>query len=134
MKKRILLVAVENDIVHSVPITLKLAGHNVEMAGCGLEAIKRARSLLPDLVLVDSILPDMDGATVVDILRRLPSTGELRTMLFKPRQRQHSVGTEAERAPLNSSDVLAQVALALALCHESSPPELEPEQYRMRVM
>ncbi len=128
MNKRILLVAMENDIVESVPITLQLAGHHVVITGCGLEAIKQARSLLPDLVLVDAILPDMDGATLVDILRRLPSTGELRTMLFKSRTKQESPTGEAERAPTDSSDLLAQVARALALCRESSTPESESER------
>lgn len=134
MNKRILLVAMESDVVQSVPITLRLAGHRVLMTDCGLEAIKQARSLLPDLILVDAILPDMDGSTLVDILRRLPSTGELRTMLFKPRHPQHSQVSEAERAPLNSSELLAQVALALALCRESPTPEVESEWSGMRAL
>jgi CheY-like chemotaxis protein len=84
--------------------------------------------------LVDAILPDMDGSTVVDILRQLPSTGELRTMLFKPRQPQRSSVSEAERAPLNSSELLVQVALALALCRESPAPESESERIEMRML
>jgi CheY-like chemotaxis protein len=121
MTKRILLVAHEVDLVQSVPVTLRLAGHRVMLADCGLDAIKRARRLLPDLVLVDSVLPDMDGLTVIDILRRLPSTGTLPTMLFQPRP---VLG--ANPSPL----VLQQVAQALALCgqkDEGSPAEWESD-------
>jgi DNA-binding response OmpR family regulator len=110
MRKRILFVASESDIVQSFPVTLRLAGHRVFVTDCGLGAIKQARTILPDLVLVDAMLPDMDGSTVIDILRRLPSTSELRTMLFKERG--------APREPVNSSELLVQVAEALALCQE----------------
>jgi CheY-like chemotaxis protein len=134
MNKRILLVAMESDIVQSVPITLRLAGHRVFMADCGLDAIKQARRWLPDLILIDAILPDMDGSTVADILRRLPSTGELRTMLLKPRQPQHSPVGELECTPLNSSELLAQVAMALALCQESPTPEWESDKFGVRVL
>jgi CheY-like chemotaxis protein len=107
MRKRILLVASETDIVQSFPVTLRLAGHRVFVTDCGLGAIKRARTMLPDLVLVDALLPDMDGSTVIDILRRLPSTSDLRTMLCKERC-----------TPFDSSELLVQVAEALALCQE----------------
>lgn len=127
MEKRILLVAMENDVVQSIPITLRLAGHNVLLADRGLEGIKQARESLPDLVLVDAILPDMDGATLIDILRRLPSTGELRTMLLKPRKARCLPVNEREQAHHSASDLLTQVALALALCQDSPACDLETE-------
>ncbi len=134
MEKRILLVAMENDIVQSVPITLRLAGHSVLMASHGLEGIKQARESLPDLILVDAILPDMDGTTLIDILRRLPSTSDLRTMLFKPRQPRPPSAGETDSIPLNSSQLLAQLGLALALCRESPGPDLETECQGMGTM
>lgn len=118
----------DGDIVQSFPITLKLAGHSVLVADCGLEGIKQARSLSPDLILVDAILPDMEGSTLIDILRRLPSTGELRTMLLRPGQTERAPGGELKSAPLNSSELLAQVALALALCEESPTRQLDSER------
>jgi CheY-like chemotaxis protein len=131
MKKRILLVAHEADVVQSVPITLRLAGHRVILAGCGLEAIKRARRLLPDLVLVDAALPDLDGPTVIDILRRLPSTRGLPAMLFQPRPSaapdQSQTGS-TEIGPPKSSELLQQVALALVFCGaEVGPAQSEKE-------
>jgi two-component system, OmpR family, alkaline phosphatase synthesis response regulator PhoP len=125
MEKRILLVAMESDVVESFPITLTLAGHSVLLADRGLEGIRQARESLPDLVLVDATLPDMDGATLIDILRRLPSTGDLRTMLLKPRTVRASTSGDAERTAVGGSDLLAQVALALALCQEFPTVDLE---------
>lgn len=123
MRKRILLVASETDIIQCVPVTLRLAGHRVAVAKSGLQAIIQARTLFPDLVLIDSLLPDMDGSTVVDILRRLPSTWDLRTMLFKPRWVRQS---EAQGEP--QTELLVQVAEVLALCQaatDTPEPEME---------
>lgn len=41
----------------------------VAMAGCGVDAIELATSLLPDLILLDSQLPDINGATVAETIR-----------------------------------------------------------------
>ena len=129
MRKRILVVAHEADVVKSVPVTLRLAGHRVILAGCGLDAIKRARSLLPDLILVDAALPDMDGSTIIEFLGHLPSTATLPTLLFKPRlgaaQSQPQPGCLGA-SPMNSSELLQQVALALALCRPRAG-QAEPE-------
>jgi hypothetical protein len=76
----------------------------------------------------------MDGETLVDILRRLPSTAGLRTLLLKSRQPQPLSISDAECAPLNSSNLLAQVALALALCQESPTSGWEPERSGIQIL
>ncbi|MGO8696742.1 MAG: response regulator [Limisphaerales bacterium] len=117
MSKLILLVAHQADVVQSIPITLRLAGHRVMLAGTGLDAIKRAGSLMPDLILADAALPDMDGPTVIDILRRLPSTGTVPSMLIHPRlQGSADQAGEGKYGRLNSSALLQHVAAALAAC------------------
>lgn len=128
MNKQILLVATANDVVQAVPITLGLAGHSVAIADRGLEAIRQARETSPDLIVIDAILPDMDGVTLVDILRRLPSTSELRTMLLKARRSQGLSSAEPECPRLNSSELLAQIGHALELCREPLAPALEAEK------
>jgi CheY-like chemotaxis protein len=120
MNKQILLVAMETGVVHAVAATLRLAGHTVLTAGCGLDGIQQARNSLPNLILVDAKLPDMDGETLVDILRRLPSTAQLRTMLLKPRQPQ--------RLGVNPSNLLEQIISALAHCQESPMNDVDSEE------
>ena len=123
MKNQILLVANENDVVESFPVTLTLAGHEVALAHSGLLAIKQARDTWPDLIIIDATLPDMDGATAMEILHRLPSTGSIPTLLLKPRPHRlmpPALQADGIRAglvrPLNHGEMLAQVGNALALC------------------
>jgi response regulator RpfG family c-di-GMP phosphodiesterase len=125
MKKQILLVAHENDVLESFPLTLTLAGHDVDIAGGGLQAIKKARNASPDVIVVDATLPDMDGITVKEILNRLPSTTRIPTLLLKPRPHRLmplTLQADGIRAglihPLNPGDLLRQVGNALALCRD----------------
>jgi response regulator RpfG family c-di-GMP phosphodiesterase len=123
MKKQILLVAHEHDILDSFPVTLTLAGHDVLLANGGLQGIKQARNASPDVIVLDATLPDMDGSTIREILQRLPSTASIPTLLLKPRpHRLMPLALQADgiRAgliqPLNSTDLLRQVRDALTLC------------------
>jgi response regulator RpfG family c-di-GMP phosphodiesterase len=120
MKTQILLVAHENDVLESFPVTLTLAGHDVVLAHAGLQAIKKARNVSPDVIVVDATLPDMDGLTVMEILHRLPSTTRIPTLLLKPRpHRLMPLPLQADgiRAgliqPLNPDELLRQVDDAL---------------------
>lgn len=49
---------------------LMAAGHEVTLAATGEEGFMQAAGLRPDLILVDLGLPDLDGQTVVSIIRR----------------------------------------------------------------
>jgi len=90
MQKHILVVAEAADVVETIPITLELAGYKVTLADCGLDAILWAERMLPDLIVVDATLTDMDGTAVVGILRLLPGTAALATILLEPRCRRSS--------------------------------------------
>jgi DNA-binding response OmpR family regulator len=53
---------------------LKKAGFSVGTAGDGVEALKKVRSLQPDLILLDLMLPELDGFAVCEVLRSAPQT------------------------------------------------------------
>lgn len=72
MRKRILVVDDDPDQVQLLAFNLKRAGYAVGTAGDGVEALKKARSLRPDLVLLDLMLPELDGYAVCEVLRRDP--------------------------------------------------------------
>ncbi len=124
MQKHILVVAEAADVVETIPITLELAGYKVTLADCGLDAILWAERMLPDLIVVDATLTDMDGTAVVGILRLLPATAALATILLEPRCRnvstQHRFG-RSENGVVKANDLLRQVGFALKLCHVAEP-------------
>ncbi len=74
MAKRILIVDDEADFVQLVLYRLQRAGYEVEYATRGLEALNKARLASPDLIVLDLLLPDLDGLSICEILRRQPAT------------------------------------------------------------
>ena len=77
MKSKILVVDDEPDAVELVEFNLRGAGFDVITAGNGDEALKKARTFAPDLILLDLMLPEVDGLEVCKILRRDPATAAL---------------------------------------------------------
>jgi DNA-binding response OmpR family regulator len=72
MAKRILVVDDEPDIRRLVAEALDVTGYDVQTAANGEEAIRAASLYIPDLVLLDIMMPDMDGFTVYERLRARP--------------------------------------------------------------
>ncbi|MEY2467066.1 MAG: two-component system, OmpR family, phosphate regulon response regulator PhoB [Verrucomicrobiota bacterium] len=70
MRKKILVVDDDADIVELLCFNLKKAGFAIGTAVNGIEALKKAHSLAPDLILLDLMLPELDGFAVCEILRR----------------------------------------------------------------
>jgi signal transduction histidine kinase/ActR/RegA family two-component response regulator len=71
---RILLVDDNLDAVHTLQLFLAAAGHRVEIAYCGADALDLARVFVPEVCLLDIGLPDFDGNELARRLRRLPET------------------------------------------------------------
>ena len=82
MRQKILVAENERETLELVGFSLSAEGYDILIAATGLEALKQARAVLPDLIILDSMLPDIDGATVCDILRRLPSTAPTPILLL----------------------------------------------------
>lgn len=67
--KRVLVVDDNRDLAESLSSVLGLCGHCVEVAFNGVQAIERACSFLPDVVICDIGLPHLDGFAVARVLR-----------------------------------------------------------------
>ena len=74
---RILIVDDDKDMLDLLSFNLIEEGYEVSVARNGLEALNHARMTLPDLVLLDVRLDDLDGYTVCEMLRALPSTSAI---------------------------------------------------------
>src|SRR5258706_16008736 len=77
MMPRILIVDDENDFIEL--LQYKLAGHGYDLivANDGVHALSQARQMKPDLILLDILLPDLDGISVCEILHRQPATKKI---------------------------------------------------------
>jgi len=76
---RLLVVDDEPNIVELLSVSLRFAGFEVATAMTGRDAVAQARAFRPDLVLLDVMLPDVDG---FDVLRRLRGEGTRVPVLF----------------------------------------------------
>lgn len=76
---KLLVVDDEPNIVELLSMSLRYAGFEVETAMNGRDAVKAAQSFRPDVILLDVMLPDLDG---FDVLRRLRGEGAKVPVLF----------------------------------------------------
>jgi len=77
MKTRILIVDDEPDVVQLVEYNLRAADYEVVAAADGADALKKARALTPNLIILDLMLPGLDGLEVCKLLRRDQGTAAI---------------------------------------------------------
>lgn len=71
--QKILLVDDEVDILEFISYNLEKDGYKVYTAQNGLEAIKMAEKKLPDLIILDVMMPEMDGIAACEEIRKIPA-------------------------------------------------------------
>jgi len=74
---QILIVDDERDFIELVQYRLAGLGCEFIVANDGVQALSQARQFKPSLILLDILLPDLDGLSVCEILRRQPSTKKI---------------------------------------------------------
>ena len=85
MKRKILVVDDEEDILHFLEMVLKEKGYEVVTASGGHEALTRAQIERPDLVLLDVMMPQMDGWEVLKLLRVDDGTAHIPVAMLSAR-------------------------------------------------
>lgn len=72
---KIMAVEDEPDIRLVLEVALRdVAGFDLRVCSSGAEALKAAAEFLPDLILLDVMMPDMDGPQTLAALREIPET------------------------------------------------------------
>jgi two-component system, OmpR family, response regulator len=66
---KVLLIEDDSETAEEITAELTDRGFEVEWSANGIEGLDRARSLRPDLMIVDRLLPGMDGLTIIEALR-----------------------------------------------------------------
>jgi DNA-binding response OmpR family regulator len=82
MKPRVLIVDDEPDVLELVDFRLSGEGLEVLQAASGLEGLRMARCEAPSVIVLDLLLPDIDGLAVCEILRSQPSTRDIPVVIF----------------------------------------------------
>ena len=67
--RTVLVVDDEVDVLHSIRVALEMKGYNVILAPNGRTAIDLARATPPDLVILDLMMPGLDGFSTHEALR-----------------------------------------------------------------
>ena len=75
-KFKILLVDDEPDILEIISYNLKSIGFEVFTASNGVKALKKAKSILPDLIILDVMMPEMDGIETCEEIRKIPELSD----------------------------------------------------------
>jgi DNA-binding response OmpR family regulator len=85
VKAKILVVDDEPDVLDLVTYNLVQAEFSVDTAADGAEALRKARSTKPSLILLDLMLPEMDGLEVCKLLRHDPKTRDIPIIVLTAR-------------------------------------------------
>ena len=88
---KILIVEDETTLAETLEENLAAEGYQVQLAGNGEQGLDMARTLLPNLLVLDIMLPVLDGLSVCRILRKESSTARVPIMILTAR------GTEVDK-------------------------------------
>jgi DNA-binding response OmpR family regulator len=132
MKPKILLVDDEPDALDILSFKLKEAGLLPVLARDGNQAIALARSERPALVVLDLMLPGVDGLEVCKILRRDPTTSALPIIMLTARaaEMDRVVGLELGAddyvtKPFSPRELVLRIRKLLARVHPADEPALQ---------
>lgn len=89
-KTTILIVDDEPDIIEILKFNLEKEGYNVVAAMNGQEGIKKAEESLPDLIILDIMMPEMDGVEVCRFLRKNKSFKDTLIAFLTAREEDYS--------------------------------------------
>jgi two-component system alkaline phosphatase synthesis response regulator PhoP len=89
-KKTILIVDDNEDILELLSYNLKSDGYHVEIAKDGVEAIEVAKKVLPELIIMDIMMPKMDGVEACRHIRQLPELANTHIIFLTARVEEYS--------------------------------------------
>jgi CheY-like chemotaxis protein len=100
--KRILLVEDEPDIQTITKMALEtIGGLSVSACGSGVEAVKLASESPPDLIVLDAMMPGMDGLDTFRALRQIPLTRSIPVVFLTAKAQPHEIALYKELGALD---------------------------------
>ena len=89
-KQKILVVDDEADILELIEYNLKKEGYQVYLASNGQEAVTIAKKVFPDLIILDIMMPKMDGIEACRLLRTMPEFKKTFMVFLTARSEEYS--------------------------------------------
>ena len=118
---RVLAADDQPDLLQLITLTLELEGHDVICATNGAEAVERATQERPDVIVLDVMMPKVDGLTALRRLQAAPETSGIPVLLLSAKTQSLDVqqGMKAGAVgyitkPFEPDDLLAEVEQILA--------------------
>ncbi len=126
MAKKVLIVDDEPNIVTSLEFLMTRSGYEVKVARNGEEALALVETFMPDLVLLDVMMPQRSGYEVCQKMRSRADWRHIRIVMLSAKGREAevskglSVGADAYvTKPFSNRELIAKVA---GLLGENAPP------------
>jgi two-component system alkaline phosphatase synthesis response regulator PhoP len=127
----ILIIDDEEDILEILKYNLLKEGFDVETASNGLDGIEKAKKSVPDLIILDVMMPQMDGIEVCETLRKLPEFESTLICFLTARGEDYSqiAGLDAGADDYISKPVKPRVLVSRinAMLRRKSPIEMPSE-------
>lgn len=116
-KKKILLVEDDDALANVYKTRLEVEGFDVRHVGNGEDALSNAVEYRPDLIVLDVMMPKIDGFDVLDILRQTPETTGMRVIMLtalsqaKDKERAEKLGADdyLVKSQVVISDVISRI-------------------------
>jgi two-component system alkaline phosphatase synthesis response regulator PhoP len=130
-KQKILIVDDEPDILELIEYNLKKEGYQVFLARNGQEAVAEAKKSLPDLIVLDIMMPKMDGIEACRIMRTMPEFKNTFMVFLTARSEEYS---EIAGFNVGADDYIAKpikpralVSRINAILRRNAPAEETPD-------
>ncbi len=127
--KTILIVDDEPDIIEILRYNLEKEGYRTLSAMNGLDAVSTAKQQKPDLILLDVMLPDMDGIQTCETIRKIPELGKTIIAFLTARSEDYSeiagfhAGADDYIAkPIRPRVLLSRIQSLLKRSHQQEAP------------
>lgn len=128
MSKKVLIVDDEANIVISLEFLMEQAGYTVDIARTGDEALTKIAGFAPDLILLDVMLPGMNGFDICQRIRQTPTWRHIKVVMLTAKGREVEItkglalGADAYiTKPFSTKALLAEVESQLSKLHASLP-------------
>jgi DNA-binding response OmpR family regulator len=128
---RVLVVEDDKDIADLIVHYLQKAGHVVDTLGSGALVMPRVSSTRPDLIVLDLMLPGMDGMHVCEALRQEPATAAIPIIMLTARGEEGDRVAGLERGaddyvtkPFSPKELVARVGALLRRAQRSTPHDV----------